>query len=1249
MVKRMIGKKVSQYYCCNGDGIAGNVIYKGEINVPADFPLLADVQTGWFYTIGTDVTDNDPSRTNTGQSFVVGEDPIWADTKWGLLGPDRLWVEIAGELKPINADNINLVVGKEYKINNIPISFDRIKKIYVSPQYGNNLRSGIRPEFAVADVAQAIIIANSLTPSFSNIITIICTDGSTIDENITLPEFVNIDSKNSDFNGGDKTINVVQNSSIAFRSIKCADLNKTGVGIFSFECKEFFVDGQIDNTVLGSVIFGNVDGFLNANTNTLNGAVTNIRAVNRIGTDVSDDDSQIIIENLTNSFYTQKSAARLTCAAVVKHPTISLGTDNLPSFNAINCLVNASITGTLTINLKNPTASYQFTIGVDIIKGANEAATAIAIANAINTRAVLNTRVAAQAIGTLCLVVSLTPGNNNDWTVIMSNYAGWSRNFEHFIGGGTNKIKLNGEVVVSFRSTVQENPEIFELRKTYTNFEITDPYASPGTATPGTSPVTTCRFINNSGELDIAFDNAVPNTESVSLYPYFAVSSHPTLTNIEYTSNIAYKVASYAGANIPPARGIGIVKSDGSFIFTGIPTTMQLQKTGGTVYGPAINPTSPLSVNEKTYSPVSPVTFFYGWRTSTIDLTTFNVAPYRNIVIANKYDDGTGRGNDGLPKGVVLDNRWTNQYIYQESVQDIKGIIFFGQTQVYTSSDLALAAIGKDFSAPLIVGSLQLTTVLTIRGGATDLSLAADAIFTPTNKFFQLAGAGSPSTVIFSPVLYENIYHISPSVGNNANSGKSDEAPISTIVYAIALANSLTPSSTKQFNLFLVEAAQISYLFTLTSWIHLNAENTVFTNKVTMDAVNAGDFASMRVQRIKCALADNFALVLDGAGSKQVYLKHGLNNTATNAKGIHMLTDSKAIVISDGEIYASGLEAIKLELNANADIKAPSLHGYISVGNGSKLVAIIDKTISVAEISLGNGAEVKLGERTCDFITDFIAASTDVDGKLFIEGASAQKMDFAGFDGEVYINIDETDKPIIFSGNLLDAKLGRVLYNATAFSIGNNATAVIEIDHLDRQLLIGTGVIGTITIHDTGTNSSVTNNSPTTCQVIIFNKAGKMQIGVPTISSYAEFKNQFGNSFVTIDGSIARITMNNGQIVGAQDIQAGRGIYDYLQKSGRDVLKITTTNITLNSTGGDSGVNIILMPNATAARTLNLMSGGVSDARYFNMIYNMHPTYTLTINANGNTILGSTVLQPYEVGFLIRDPDSSTTFFILVK
>jgi len=68
------------------DGLSGALIFKGEININSDFPLLSEVQNGWTYTILTDVTDNDPTKTNTGDSFLEFDEIAWNGTDWTVLG-----------------------------------------------------------------------------------------------------------------------------------------------------------------------------------------------------------------------------------------------------------------------------------------------------------------------------------------------------------------------------------------------------------------------------------------------------------------------------------------------------------------------------------------------------------------------------------------------------------------------------------------------------------------------------------------------------------------------------------------------------------------------------------------------------------------------------------------------------------------------------------------------------------------------------------------------------------------------------------------------------------------------------------------------------------------------------------------------------------------------------------------------------------------------------------------------------------
>ncbi len=63
-------------------------LFKGDINTASDFPTSSEVQNGWTYFIKTDVTDNDASKTNTGQSFSSGSEIAWNGTNWTELGND---------------------------------------------------------------------------------------------------------------------------------------------------------------------------------------------------------------------------------------------------------------------------------------------------------------------------------------------------------------------------------------------------------------------------------------------------------------------------------------------------------------------------------------------------------------------------------------------------------------------------------------------------------------------------------------------------------------------------------------------------------------------------------------------------------------------------------------------------------------------------------------------------------------------------------------------------------------------------------------------------------------------------------------------------------------------------------------------------------------------------------------------------------------------------------------------------------
>ena len=66
-------------------GLSSSFEFQGSINVSGDFPTTAAVQNGHSYLIATAVTDNDATKTNTGQTFTAGEIIAWNGTNWTEL------------------------------------------------------------------------------------------------------------------------------------------------------------------------------------------------------------------------------------------------------------------------------------------------------------------------------------------------------------------------------------------------------------------------------------------------------------------------------------------------------------------------------------------------------------------------------------------------------------------------------------------------------------------------------------------------------------------------------------------------------------------------------------------------------------------------------------------------------------------------------------------------------------------------------------------------------------------------------------------------------------------------------------------------------------------------------------------------------------------------------------------------------------------------------------------------------------
>jgi hypothetical protein len=86
--------------------------FAGTITVAADFPTPVAVANGDVYRVLADVTDNDGTKTNTGDSFVTSSEIVWNGTDWTNIGIDGVLAHgadhILGATDEIDGDQLGI-------------------------------------------------------------------------------------------------------------------------------------------------------------------------------------------------------------------------------------------------------------------------------------------------------------------------------------------------------------------------------------------------------------------------------------------------------------------------------------------------------------------------------------------------------------------------------------------------------------------------------------------------------------------------------------------------------------------------------------------------------------------------------------------------------------------------------------------------------------------------------------------------------------------------------------------------------------------------------------------------------------------------------------------------------------------------------------------------------------------------------------------------------------------------------------
>jgi hypothetical protein len=96
----------------NSSNILNGLFYYGKIYVNTGFPLQISTKVRYVWEIMANVTDNDPTKTNTGLSFIIGDIIHWTGKTWEVLGNHDHVKDLTVSLTSINV----AALGTEFEL-----------------------------------------------------------------------------------------------------------------------------------------------------------------------------------------------------------------------------------------------------------------------------------------------------------------------------------------------------------------------------------------------------------------------------------------------------------------------------------------------------------------------------------------------------------------------------------------------------------------------------------------------------------------------------------------------------------------------------------------------------------------------------------------------------------------------------------------------------------------------------------------------------------------------------------------------------------------------------------------------------------------------------------------------------------------------------------------------------------------------------------------------------------------------------
>ena len=243
-------------------------------------------------------------------------------------------------------------------------------------------------------------------------------------------------------------------------------------------------------------------------------------------------------------------------------------------------------------------------------------------------------------------------------------------------------------------------------------------------ATTGTSFLS----INSSGAIVQSED--FPTNGNVRDKIQIGSLVHPDNATISGVSNFVTAPIFNMAATINDLQiAMGAINLEGNRYSGGSAANLTIQRTAGKMFYVGIQAkTNPTNPNNITTTAEDGATFILAWRDG---VGGFNTTVDTEMT-AGVYDDNNGGAS--APTDSLTTNNWTNHRLYFSPDANVT-VMQYGQTS-YNSSASAIAAINTEtFVGDPEFSGVPLRGILTVRGGASDLTDLGDAVFTDVNKY----------------------------------------------------------------------------------------------------------------------------------------------------------------------------------------------------------------------------------------------------------------------------------------------------------------------------------------------------------------------------------------------------------------------------------------------------------------------------------------------------------------------------------